>query len=103
MTFWCSECLIFWWPYQAKEFGGACPKCGGGTRARQEPGSLDAEALFKEALAARRERDEARSREVAFEEYYAAWCHTKAIEFEVAVRQGLSQLPVAEPRRDKAA
>jgi hypothetical protein len=65
MSYFCSECLVNWWPYQAK--GGCCPRCGGGTRLRQEPASDDAEPQFVIARieAARRERCD------AFEAYYA--------------------------------
>jgi hypothetical protein len=64
-SFFCSECLVNWWPYQAKD--GCCPRCGGGTRLRQEPASDDAEPLFVIARveAAHRERCD------AFEAYYA--------------------------------
>jgi len=56
---------VNWWPYQAK--GGCCPRCGGGTRFRQEPASDDAEPLFVIASveAAQRRRCD------AFEAYYA--------------------------------
>lgn len=65
MSYFCSECLVNWWPYQAT--GGCCPRCGGGTRFRQEPASDAAEPLFVIARieAARRERCD------AFEAYYA--------------------------------
>lgn len=65
MSYFCSECLVNWWPYQAK--GGCCPRCGRGTTRRQEPASDDAEPLFVIARieAARRERCD------AFEAYYA--------------------------------
>ena len=65
VTYHCPDCLVNWWPYQAKR--GCCPRCGGGTRLRQEPASDDAESLFVIARveASHRERCE------AFEAYYA--------------------------------
>ena len=65
MSYFCSECLVNWWPYQAKN--GCCPRCGGGTTRRQEPASDDAAPLFAIACveAAHRERCN------AFEAYYA--------------------------------
>ncbi len=66
MSYYCSECVVNWWPYQAK--GGCCPRCGGGTVRRQEPASDDADAQF--ALA--RAETERRERQAAFEAYYAA-------------------------------
>lgn len=66
MSYYCSECVVNWWPYQAK--GGCCPRCGGGTVRRQEPASDDADAQF--ALA--RAEAERRERHAAFEAYYAA-------------------------------
>jgi len=72
MSYYCSECVVNWWPYQAK--GGCCPRCGGGTVRRQEPASDDADAQFAlaRAAAARRERY------AAFEAYYAAREHHAA-------------------------
>jgi len=66
MSYYCSECVVNWWPYQAKN--GCCPQCGGGTVRRQEPASDDADAQF--ALA--RQEAERRERRAAFEAYYAA-------------------------------
>jgi len=65
VTYHCPDCLVNWWPYQAKR--GCCPRCGGGTRFRREPASDDAESLFVIARveASHRERCE------AFEAYYA--------------------------------
>jgi hypothetical protein len=94
VTYWCPECDIYWWPFQAKQFGGACPKCRRGTKPRQEPGSMEAEAEYKVALAAKEARDAAQARRLAFDEYWAAWCHNDAIEFEVSVQQDLARLPV---------
>lgn len=66
MTYYCSECVVNWWPYQAK--GGCCPTCGGGTVRRNEPASEEADRLH------RRPRTEAeiRDRYARFEAYYAA-------------------------------
>jgi hypothetical protein len=65
MSYYCSECVVNWWPYQAK--AGCCPRCGGGTLRRQEPASDDADARF--ALA--RQEAERLERHAAFEAYYA--------------------------------
>lgn len=102
MTYFCPECCVNWWPWQAKAFGGSCPRCGGGTKARQEPGSMDADALYGEALAARKLRDERKANELAFEEYWEAWCNNERDLLLESVQQDLDALPVAEPRRDLA-
>lgn len=65
MTYYCSECVVNWWPYQARD--GCCPSCGGGTIRRQEPASDDADMLFARARA----EAERRERYDAFEAYYA--------------------------------
>jgi hypothetical protein len=65
MSYYCSECVVNWWPYQAKD--GCCPRCGGGTVRRQEPASDDADPLFAKA----REEAARRDRHAAFEAYYA--------------------------------
>lgn len=72
MSYFCSECVVNWWPYQAK--GGCCPRCGGGTVRRPEPAGEDADAQF--ALA--RQEAERRERHAAFEEYYNAREHHTA-------------------------
>lgn len=64
MTYYCSECVVNWWPYMAKD--GCCPLCGGGTSRRQEPASSDAEELYRVARAQADRRD-AYAR---FEAYY---------------------------------
>jgi hypothetical protein len=66
MTYFCAECVVNWWPYQAT--GGCCPSCGGGTVRRQEPASDDADDRHRAARAKRESRD----RHVRFEAYYAA-------------------------------
>ena len=65
VTYYCADCVVNWWPYQARR--GCCPRCGGGTRLRQEPASPDAEPLFVIARieTAHRERCD------AFDAYYA--------------------------------
>jgi hypothetical protein len=65
MTYYCSECVVNWWPYQARD--GCCPCCGGGTSRRQEPASDDADQRFVRARA----EAERRARYEAFEAYYA--------------------------------
>jgi hypothetical protein len=37
MSYYCSECVVNWWPGQTD--GGQCPTCGGGTVRSQEPAS----------------------------------------------------------------
>jgi len=98
----CAHCDVRWWPFQYQEFD-ACPKCGGGTRRVQEPGSFNAEAEYVKALAKRRERDERKAKDVAFAEYYAAHCHEQTSAFEAEVREELNALPITEPRRNLAA
>jgi hypothetical protein len=66
MSYYCSECVVNWWPYQAKD--GCCPCCGGGTVRRQERASDDADAMFAFA----RQEAERRERHAAFEAYYQA-------------------------------
>lgn len=57
MTYYCSECVVNWAPYQTTQ--GCCPECGGGTVRRHEPLSEDAVNRYHKA----RRRSE-------FEEYY---------------------------------
>jgi len=66
MTYYCSECVMNWWPYQCAE--GCCPECGGGTSRSREPVSEDADARHRAVLAAKIKRD----RYERFEAYYAA-------------------------------
>jgi hypothetical protein len=65
MTYYCSECLVNWWPYQTA--AGCCPTCGGGTVRRHEPASPEAETLHRRA----RTDAERRDRHARFEAYYA--------------------------------
>jgi len=65
MTYYCSECVMNWWPYQCTD--GACPECGGGTSRRREPVSEDADVRHRAALAVRIRQD----RYARFEAYYA--------------------------------
>lgn len=72
MSCYCSECVVNWWPFQAK--GGCCPRCGGGTVCRQEPASDEVDELFAVA----RRAAERRERQAAFEAYYAQREHGAA-------------------------
>ena len=65
MTYYCSECVMNWWPYQCTE--GSCPECGGGTSRSREPISDDADVRHRAVLAAAMKRD----RYARFEAYYA--------------------------------
>jgi len=65
MSYYCSECVVNWSPYQCDR--GNCPTCGGGTVRRQEPASDDADTLYRIAHAEAAKRD-AYAR---FELYYA--------------------------------
>lgn len=65
MSYYCSECLVNWWPHQTDH--GHCPACGWATVRRHEPPSEDADTLYRLAC------DEATSRDAYahFERYYA--------------------------------
>jgi hypothetical protein len=65
MSYYCSECVVNWWPYQTNQ--GCCPTCGGGTVRKREPASDDADPLYRSARAEVDKRD-AYAR---FELYYA--------------------------------
>jgi hypothetical protein len=65
VTYYCSECVVNWWPYQARD--GCCPTCGGGTTRSHEPASEEAEVLHRRA----RTEAELRDRYERFEAYYA--------------------------------
>jgi hypothetical protein len=65
VTYYCPECVVNWWPYQAR--GGCCPNCGGGTVFRQEPASEEADRLHNRP----RTEAELRDRYERFEAYYA--------------------------------
>ena len=69
MSHHCSECDVYWWPYQTS--AGHCPQCGGGTRRSHDAPSSDAVSLHQEALA---EADR-RVLNRRFEAYYAARAH----------------------------
>jgi hypothetical protein len=66
MTYYCSECVMNWWPYQCTD--GRCPECGGGTKRSRDPVSEDADVRHRAVLAAAIKRD----RYERFEAYYAA-------------------------------
>lgn len=55
MTYYCSECVMNWNPYQCPQ--GCCPECGSGTYREHEPASVDAEERFKASMRKRVERD----------------------------------------------
>gem|GEM_PF-2264340 len=64
MTYYCSECVMNWYPFHCT--GGACPQCGGGTRRSNDPASPDAPERHRAALAVAVKRD----RYARFEAYY---------------------------------
>jgi hypothetical protein len=66
MTYYCSECVMNWWPYQCTD--GRCPECHGGTKRSRDPVSEDADRRHRAVLAAAIKRD----RYERFEAYYAA-------------------------------
>ncbi len=67
MTYFCSECVMSWFPYMTGK-DGQCPGCGGGTkRQTTEPASLDAIDRYGEIVAQRRSAE----RHEKFEAYYA--------------------------------
>ena len=65
MSHHCTECDVYWWPYQTK--AGRCPQCGGGTVRSHEPASQDSVSLHQEALA----ESDRRVLHRRFEAYYA--------------------------------
>ena len=65
MTYYCSECVMNWHPYQCA--GGCCPECGKGTKRTTEEVSSDADIRHRAALAARIKRE----RYEQFEAFYA--------------------------------
>jgi len=65
MSYYCSECVVNWWPYQTVD--GRCPNCGGGTVRKQERASDDADTLYRFARAEAAKRD----LHARFEAYYA--------------------------------
>jgi uncharacterized Zn finger protein (UPF0148 family) len=69
VTYYCPECVVNWWPYQAVD--GCCPVCGRGTVRRQEPASDDADERFRAARTASRAALESAERHARFEAYYA--------------------------------
>ncbi len=69
MTYYCSECVINWWPYQCA--AGCCPECGGGTTRKQEPADADADVRFKAAMRARVERERSEHNHKLFADFCA--------------------------------
>lgn len=65
MSYYCSECVMNWWPFQADQ--GCCPQCGGGTQRQQVPASDDAEEKFEQVKTMRARADNL----AKFEAYYA--------------------------------
>jgi hypothetical protein len=61
----CSACEVNWWPHQADH--GHCPMCGGDCIRTGEPGSDDADLLYRIA------HGEAQKRDIYanFDRYYA--------------------------------
>lgn len=72
MSYWCSECLIAWYPYQATQ--GLCPICSSGTARRPDPPSSDNYVHFElvKIERARRDRLESFKRYCAERESQAA-------------------------------
>jgi len=65
MTYYCSECVMNWHPYQCAE--GCCPECGRGTKRTPDEPSSDAALRHRAALAAAAKRE----RYERFEAFYA--------------------------------
>lgn len=88
MSQYCPTCDVGWWPHQTTK-GGLCPECGKGTKFRKGNGDADAAARFIVVEERRRARDEAKARELAFEEF--------CVEREMR-RNGLDRLPLTDPQ-----
>ena len=61
----CAACEVNWWPHHADH--GHCPMCGGDSIGSQEPGSDDADLLYRIARAEAQKRDIYAN----FDRYYA--------------------------------
>ena len=59
----CPECLVNWWPYQAR--GGVCPQCGRGVVLRVDDPDEDSVVLHRAALA----RQDIEERKRRFEQF----------------------------------
>jgi hypothetical protein len=55
VSYGCSACEVNWWPHQGND--GRCPMCGGDSICTQEPGSDDADLLYRMANADAQQRD----------------------------------------------
>jgi hypothetical protein len=65
MSHYCSECHVYWWPYQTP--GGCCPDCGSGTTRSNEACTDTSRIRHTNGLDARRSRE----LHEQFEAYYA--------------------------------
>jgi hypothetical protein len=77
MTYFCTNCVTSWAPYQA--LGGVCPRCKTGTERRNEPISEGADEMFRTVkdleLQAQESEQRHRDFEVAYKEWDAAHSH----------------------------
>ena len=85
----CPECVVAWYPYQAKE---SCPECGGGVEFRQEPASPEAVARYQAT------RPEWMARYFPPEPRQ----DTEPIDSQGLSLELLWDLPAVEPKRDAA-
>ncbi len=69
MTYYCSSCVVNWYPYQCAD--GCCPECGGGTVRKQEPADPDTDARFKVAMRVRVERERSEHNHKLFDDFCA--------------------------------
>lgn len=54
MTSYCPECVVHWWPHQARS--DVCPECAGSTSQSLAPLSDDADERYRMALTHERHR-----------------------------------------------
>jgi hypothetical protein len=73
---------------------GACPKCGGGTVRKNETGSLDADALYKAAMARKAEAERSEKLHREFERF----CERRDREALQATHDEIAALPEVEYR-----
>lgn len=69
MTYFCSTCVVNWYPYQATD--GRCPECRGGTRRTLEPVSDDAVERHRAATVKRTDDEISYRKHREFDLYYA--------------------------------